>query len=131
MSMIRAASLSALIALTASTATAQLRFADTDTLRLGSLAIGGRSEGVMRVVNAGTDTIAILRVHTDCGCTAASYPRTPIPPGDTADVTIRYTASDYSWGAFLNTVKLHTTSRDNPFITGIVTGRVRRPRHQR
>ena len=44
----------------------------------------------MRVVNTGTEPLIIVRAQAGCGCTAITYPETPIQPGDTAVVGITY-----------------------------------------
>ena len=44
----------------------------------------------MRFVNTGQEPLVITQVKSSCGCTAAEYPRTPIAPGDTSAVELRY-----------------------------------------
>ena len=44
----------------------------------------------MQVVNTGTAPLMIVKAQAGCGCTAVNYPESPIPPGDTAAVSITY-----------------------------------------
>lgn len=47
----------------------------------------------LRVVNTGTDPLLIVKAQAGCGCTAVTYPETPIQPGDTAAIGITYNPS--------------------------------------
>lgn len=47
----------------------------------------------MRVVNTGTEPLLIVKAQAGCGCTAVTYPETPIEPGDTAAIGITYNPS--------------------------------------
>ena len=47
----------------------------------------------MRVVNTGTQPLLIVKAQAGCGCTAVTYPESPIEPGDTAVVGITYNPS--------------------------------------
>lgn len=123
--------LAAAMLLTASLAApAQMRLV-ADTLDLGLVEHGGRVSGTIMAVNTGTDTLQILSVHTDCGCTVADFSRTPVAPGDTAAVTVSYRADSHAWGPFVRRVKLRTSHAEAPYLDGVVTGRVKRPRHRR
>jgi len=117
-------------ALVAVAAAAQLTLV-ADTIDLGLMAQGARVEGTLKAVNTGSDTVAILGVRTDCGCTTAGYPRHGIAPGDTAVLTIRYHAEGRMWGLFVKRIKVRTSFTQSPYLEGVVTGRVKRPRHSR
>lgn len=43
-----------------------------------------------KFVNRGKKEVAITRVQTTCGCTVASYTRTPIQPGKTGIIRVTY-----------------------------------------
>ncbi len=60
--------------------------------------------------NSGTEPLMLLNVQTTCGCTASEWPKTPIPPGDSAAVSVRF-----------NTAK--KTGRQNKIITVYTNGR--------
>ncbi len=49
--------------------------------------------------------IAVTKVGTTCGCTAADYPKEPVKPGEKAIVKIRYDA--VSPGFFKKGAKIH------------------------
>ena len=40
--------------------------------------------------NSGTDTLIITNVKPGCGCTVASFPTSPILPGDGSVITLKY-----------------------------------------
>lgn len=48
--------------------------------------------GQVRFVNTGDSALVITQVRPTCGCTASDYPRQAIMPGDTATITLTYTA---------------------------------------
>ena len=51
---------------------------------------GGKVSHDFRLVNDGSSSLLITRVRTSCGCTASSFSRGEIAPGDTACVTLTY-----------------------------------------
>lgn len=46
----------------------------------------------IRFVNTGDSAIVITKVQPTCGCTASDFTREPIAPGDTATVSLTYSA---------------------------------------
>ncbi len=53
----------------------------------------GKVSCEMKMVNTGDSAIRITSVHSTCGCTASSYTKGTIQPGDTATVTLIYNSS--------------------------------------
>ncbi len=43
-----------------------------------------------RFVNSGDQPLAVTAARATCGCTAPSFPRHPIAPGDTASISVTY-----------------------------------------
>lgn len=64
--------------------------------------------------NIGESTIIITNVQGSCGCTATSYTKTPILPGETAKVQATYNAANK--GAFSKTVTVTTNSGESPTV---------------
>ncbi|MGD8452924.1 MAG: DUF1573 domain-containing protein [Phycisphaerae bacterium] len=69
---------------------AKIEISGTD-FDFGEIWQGTPPEREFTVKNVGTAPL-ILNLRTTCGCTAASKPRTPLPPGETTSFTIRYDA---------------------------------------
>lgn len=40
-----------------------------------------------RLVNSGNAPLVLTYLHASCGCMRLSYPRQPIPPGDTVNIS--------------------------------------------
>jgi hypothetical protein len=53
----------------------------------------GKVSCQLRLTNTGNEPLIIVKVQTGCGCTAINYTEEPIPPGDTAAVTLTYNPS--------------------------------------
>lgn len=50
----------------------------------------GKASCDFRLVSSGSEPLIIVKAQAGCGCTSISYPEEPIPPGDTATVTLTY-----------------------------------------
>jgi len=55
-----------------------------------SLAEGEIVEAKFTVTNSGKTDLVISNVQPSCGCTVPVWPRTPIKPGDSADVLANF-----------------------------------------
>ena len=76
----------------------------------------------MRVVNTGNEPLIIVKAQAGCGCTAITYPETPIAPGDTAVVGITYNPSGRP-GQFTKQVLIFTNTTPKRTVLEI-TGNV-------
>ena len=76
----------------------------------------------MRVVNTGNSPLIIVKAQAGCGCTAVTYPETPIEPGDTATVGITYNPSGRP-GQFSKQVLIFTNTTPKRTVLEI-TGNV-------
>ncbi len=74
-------------------------------------------------VNTGDQPLLILNVNTDCGCTAAGYPKEEIAPGDTAKISVRYNGRNNPAGTFRKQVRVRSNDPDNPLIRLIIKGK--------
>ncbi len=43
--------------------------------------------------NTGTEPLIILNVQTTCGCTAPSWPKEPIPPGESGNILVNFNST--------------------------------------
>lgn len=64
--------------------------------------------------NTGKSVVIITDVKGSCGCTATSYTKTPIQPGETAKVTATYNAANK--GVFSKTVTVTTNTGETPTV---------------
>ena len=74
-------------------------------------------------VNTGDEPLLILNVNTDCGCTAAGYPKEEIMPGDTAKISVRYNGRNTPTGTFRKQVRVRSNDPDNPMVRLIIRGK--------
>jgi len=56
----------------------------------GDITQGDVVEHVFEFKNVGTQPLILSNVRTTCGCTAPSWPREPIPPGETSKMTVKF-----------------------------------------
>jgi hypothetical protein len=43
--------------------------------------------------NTGTEPLIILNVQTTCGCTAPTWPKEPIPPGESGNILVNFNST--------------------------------------
>ena len=78
----------------------------------------GKVNCKMRLVNTGNEPLLIVKAQAGCGCTAVSYTEAPIPPGDTASVSITYNPAGRP-GQFTKQVLVFTNSEPRRTILEI------------
>lgn len=87
------------LVLLAGTATAQETTAEqsgaeisfTETLHdFGDITQGDKVTHVFAFENTGTEPLVLNNVLTTCGCTAPSWPRDPIAPGQSGEITVTF-----------------------------------------
>jgi ankyrin repeat protein len=61
---------------------------DPPKLALGIMQPGVPKTGIIKMTNNGDAPIQIKKAVASCGCTTPNWPRTPIAPGETADIEI-------------------------------------------
>ncbi len=75
--------------------------------------------------NKGNAPLVISQVRTSCGCTQVSYPKQPIPPGQTFLVSTSYDAKQM--GRFNKQVGIYSNGSKEPMmltVRGVVVGEV-------
>lgn len=78
----------------------------------------------MQFVNTGDTPVAITDMRVTCGCTTPRYPKGEIAPGDTAAVTVTYSALGRP-GRFKKKVYVYTDADDERHtltVSGVVIG---------
>ncbi len=74
-------------------------------------------------VNTGDEPLLIMSVNTDCGCTAAGFPKEEIAPGDTAKITVRYNGRNNPTGTFIKQVRVRSNDPEHPLVRLFVKGK--------
>ena len=74
--------------------------------------------------NVGNAKLVINYLHTSCGCTAADYPKEPISPGATGEITVTYDGSNKMPGRFKKNIQVFSNCKEDMariFIQGDMT----------
>ena len=59
----------------------------------GDIHQGDVVEHIFTFENTGTEPLIITNVQTTCGCTAPSWPRDPIAPGQSNEIKVRFNSA--------------------------------------
>lgn len=62
--------------------------------------------------NTGKASIVINRVRSTCGCTVPAWPREPIEPESSGEITVKYNTS--TTGTFLKSLYVYSTASNSP-----------------
>ena len=68
---------------------AEIVFAET-LHDFGDITQGDKVTHVFAFENTGTEPLVLNNVLTTCGCTAPSWPRDPIAPGESGEITVTF-----------------------------------------
>ena len=66
-----------------------------------------------KFTNAGKAKLVINYVHTSCGCTVADYPKDPIAPGASGEITVTYDGSNKMPGKFKKHIQVFSNCKDD------------------
>ena len=80
---------------------------DRTTHDYGKLKSNQTGTAVFKLTNRGSAPLILLDVKVTCNCVKIDWPRQPIPPGQSADLTVTY--KDRESGAFYKVVEVVTT----------------------
>jgi len=103
--------------------TTTMTFAET-TFDFGTVAEGEMVSHTYKFTNTGTETLVLSDAKGSCGCTVPKWPREPIAPGKSADITVEFNSKNK---AGKRNQKVTITANTNPpqsfiYLTGEVTG---------
>ena len=93
-------------------------------IRKDSYNFGSFSESSPKVTckfkfkNTGDGPLVIHQAIASCGCTVPQYPKEPIKPGESGEVTVTYNGAGKFPGHFRKTITLRTNSKNE--ITRLV-----------
>lgn len=91
------------------------------TVDLGQIEHNVPANATFELTNDGDEPLILTNVRPTCGCTVADYPRTPIQPGQTVEITASYNAKNM--GRFRKTVAV-TTNTEQSTYTLVLQGEV-------
>ncbi len=63
--------------------------------------------------------VVITKVEATCGCTRIKYSSKPIPPRDSTELSLKYTADKEDVGVFYKTVSIYTTAEPKPLKVSV------------
>lgn len=70
----------------------RITFAE-DTKDFGDIVQGDKVSHTFEFENTGTEPLILSNVLTTCGCTATSWPREPIAPGETSKIEVSFNST--------------------------------------
>lgn len=97
----------------------------TDIIDYGTIEQKANGERIFTFTNTGKSPIIISRVKTSCGCTVPSYSKTPIMPGKTSEIKVKYATSRI--GVFNKTITV-TSNASEPNKILRIKGEVLKPK---
>lgn len=78
---------------------------ENDTIHYGIINQDYSELKTLKITNSGTQPLIIFKCKASCGCTVPSCPSTPILPGKSDWINVRYDAKGKS-GRFLKTITI-------------------------
>lgn len=87
---------------------------EESTHDFGTITEGDVVEHTFEFTNTGEAPLIIQSASASCGCTVPSYPRTPVAPGETGEIQVKFNSSNKP-GIQNKTVSL--TANTDPSIT--------------
>lgn len=99
---------------------------EKNEINFGAIAYESEVTDSLKLYNDGYEPLVITSVFSDCGCTVPSYNRTPIAPGDSGTITVRFNSQGRAAGTFRKAIRIRSNSA-TPNKVLFVTGRIKRP----
>jgi len=87
---------------------AELAF-DTETINYGTIEKNANGAREFTFTNTGKEPLIISNCVGSCGCTVPQWPRTPIAPGESAAIKVKYDTRRV--GRFQKTVTVQSNSK--------------------
>ncbi|MCA0133254.1 DUF1573 domain-containing protein [Winogradskyella alexanderae] len=82
---------------------------ETETIDYGTIKQNSNGLRTFNFINTGSAPLLITRIKTSCGCTVPSYSKTPILPGESGEILIKY--STKRLGAFTKTITVISNAK--------------------
>lgn len=95
---------------------------DKEVHDYGTVKQGGNGECEFKFTNTGTEPLIISDAKGSCGCTVPEWPKTPIKPGETASIKVKYDTKRV--GPINKTVTVTSNATTEPTKTLRIKGTV-------
>lgn len=99
---------------------------ERDVIDFGAIEYNSEVLDSLKVYNSGTDSLVIISVVADCGCTVPAYSEDPIAPNDSGTISVRFKSNGRSPGSFRKAIRIKSNSLHSNKVL-FVTGRIKRP----
>ncbi len=90
---------------------------ETEIINYGTVEQYSDGTKVFTFINEGDAPLTITNVKTSCGCTVPSYSKTPILPGETGEINIKYDTKRL--GNFTKTITVMSNAQEGNKILKI------------
>ena len=89
----------------------------------GNVEYGGKCEVEFKFKNTGNEPLIIQKPKTSCGCTASSWPKEPILPGDSESIVVTYKTTT-KVGNFSKSVTVTSNAVNNGTVVLRIKGAI-------
>ncbi len=96
----------------------------TETIDYGDIEKGSEGLRVFQFTNVGETPLIIENVYSSCGCTVPSWTKTPVAPGKTGEIQVKYDTSKP--GPIRRTITIYSNA-DEPTKAIKIKGKVLDP----
>ena len=72
----------------------------------GDVVDGSFPSTIFKFTNTGDKNLVLQKVQSSCGCTSPSWPREPIPPGESGEVKVMFNTRGYKNKSFVKSVMI-------------------------
>lgn len=116
------ACLAVMLFATASSQAQEIKFAQTE-MDYGNIEKGADGVRVFKFTNTGTAPLIIQDAKGSCGCTVPTYPKEPIMPGQSGEISVKYDTQRV--GGFTKHVTLTTNAQNESTSVLVIKGEVK------
>ena len=95
---------------------------ETENIDYGEIAKNSDGSRVFTFTNTGGEPLIIQKVQSSCGCTIPKRPETPIEPGETGEIEVKYDTNRE--GPFRKTITVTSNALNTPMIGLKIRGTV-------
>ena len=89
----------------------------------GNVEYGGKCEVNFKFTNTGNEPLIIQKPKTSCGCTASSWPKEPILPGESENIVVTYKTTT-KVGNFSKSVTVTSNAMTNSTVVLRIKGAI-------
>lgn len=93
---------------------------EVSTHDFGDITQGDQVQHVFKFTNNGTAPLVLTNVATTCGCTAPTWPREAILPGESGEILIKFNSAG-KMGMQNKVITIYSNATNNPERIKIVT----------